>query len=122
MRRLVIIIIVLLVAAALWQLDKLGFLSVGGGFGTGSNRGASATPGRQQEFRIEIVETADQSEARYREILARYGDNPAAREWVAACMADAEVEQAEVSQSWEYACWRSWADEFTDEASGPSRR
>ena len=65
-------------------------------------------------LRIEIVESAAQADARNDEILARYGNDPIARAWVADCMTQAAAgreDREEFSASWAYACWRSWGDQ-----------
>lgn len=115
MRRFVVIALLVLGALLLWRTQlpglKLGSSPVAG---QGPAAGAvSAGTGAADELRIEIVETATEAEARYREILVRYGNDPVARAWVADCVAQssAEGEEEQFTASWEYGCWRSWGDE-----------
>jgi hypothetical protein len=105
--------VVLVIVGLIWRLlpDNHGF-----GFGGSPDRGAIDANGHgatADELRIEIRETAAESEARQHEILARYGDDPAARDWVANCVAQAAQE---FTSSWEYACWRAWGDQHADPA------
>ena len=115
MRRLIIVCLFVLAALFLWRMQPAG-LNLGGLPGAGrdvATTPGSAGPGAADELRIEIVETAAVAEARYREIVARYGDDPVAQAWVADCVAQAAAGQGqqEFADSWEYACWRSWSDE-----------
>ncbi|UCG74286.1 MAG: hypothetical protein JSV45_07935 [Chromatiales bacterium] len=115
MRRVVIIALLALGALLLWRTQlpglKLGNSPVAG---QGSAAGAvSAGTGAADELRIEIVETATEAEARHQAIIAQYGDDPVAQAWVADCTAQSAAGQDgdQFTASWDYGCWRSWADE-----------
>ncbi len=116
MRRLIFAGMVVLIASLLWRVQPAG-LSLGLSPGEGGDSGAGYQPshgGAASELRIEIVETSAQADARFDEILTRYGDDPIARKWVTDCMSQAAVGRQDDQQftaSWEYACWRSWGDE-----------
>jgi hypothetical protein len=115
MRRVIVVGVVVLVAVLLWRVQSEG-LNFGGSVDAGRDPNTGSPPsgsGAAPELRIEIVETAAESEARYREIIRRYRDDPAAQAWVANCVAQAAVEQGqqEFTASWEYGCWRSWGDQ-----------
>lgn len=116
MRRAIVAGFLILVAFVLWRVQTSGLnFDLDGMPGAAREKGAtslSAGAGAENELRIEIVETASEAEAHYREIVARYGDDPEAQAWIANCVAqaDARQDQHEFTLSWEYACWRSWAD------------
>ena len=100
--------------AAAWQLRPPGFElgAPGISWKSGGPGGDTQSADADDELRIEIVETASEAEARYRQILERYGDDPTARAWVADCVADGATDESggDFQSSWEYACWRSWSD------------
>jgi hypothetical protein len=110
-RRILLVIAIAVLAVVLWQAETAdGLLSLWpGDAGTDSSgAGRPAAPRPAAELRIEIVETADESATRHGEILARYGDDPAARDWVAGCLGGAG--EGAINDSWEYACWQAWAE------------
>lgn len=116
MRRLIVAGMLVLVAALLWRVQPGGLnLGVSRGEGQDADAGSqSVQAGAATELRIEIVESAAQADARNDEILARYGNDPIARAWVADCMTQAAAgreDREEFSASWAYACWRSWGDQ-----------
>lgn len=118
MRRAIIVAVFVLGAVLLLRLQPAG-LNFGGMPASGQGSESvplSAGSGADDELRIEIVETAAEAEARYREIIARFGDDSVAQAWVADCMAQSAAGQGEeqFTASWEYACWRSWGDEQAD--------
>ena len=115
-----------MLAVLLWQMKSPGgLLSLlpGGGASEPSGAGGSVASGRAPELRIEIIETADESAARHREILSTYGDDPVARAWVADCLAGAERREGEgtINDSWEYACWQGWVEQADSEGAMKSQ-
>lgn len=114
MRRVLYLIVIALVAFGLWQWQSAGLRFdswIGEGGTAGPDRSVPGGAGEASELRIEIIETAAESEAHYRMILERFGEDPEAKAWVADCVTQAAGQgRAEFSESWEYACWRSWEE------------
>ncbi len=86
----------------------------------GASPGSSAPPARElptggskEELRIEIREDARRARVQHQEIVARYGQDADAIDWVANCISDSgptDVADA-IDQDVLYACWQSYAQQ-----------
>ncbi len=67
--------------------------------------------GNEAELRIEIREDARRARLQHQEIVARYGRDADAIDWVANCVSDSSpaAEAVAVDQDVLYACWQSYA-------------
>lgn len=99
MRRWLVLLIAAAVLLAAWLLRSAG--PAGGG-------------GAAPELRIDIREDAATAQASLEAILARYGEEPAARDWVADCLAQLATPNAgavspQLAADREAGCWRAYA-------------
>ncbi|RMF96612.1 MAG: hypothetical protein D6727_07970 [Gammaproteobacteria bacterium] len=71
-------------------------------------------PGGREELRIEIPGDATSAERRHGELIARWGDDPAAVQWVDDCLAERDLNDIDAAddRDWEYACWEAYAQAF----------
>ena len=107
MRRAFLIVFCVLLAAVIWWRG-----GPPAGVDGAGNAAAVTGGGEEREFRIDIVDTAAEADARHQAILSRYAGDAEARAWVDGCLSEAgsTTEQYDLQRSWEFACWQSWDD------------
>lgn len=71
-------------------------------------------PAGREALRIEIPGDATSAERRHGELIARWGDDPAAIQWVEDCLAERDLNDSDAAddRDWEYACWEAFAQAF----------